>query len=84
MRVRYPPPGDSYIIRVGLHPNDKISVQCGEKSFVVEEDLLNDRGHRDMYAGKKSDTQFVTIATYAISLITAVWILKKHKQASGL
>ena len=26
--VRYPPPGDSYTVKIGLHPNDKIRVDC--------------------------------------------------------
>lgn len=52
MRVRYPPPGDSYLVTVGLHPNDKITMECGNHVFEIEEDLLGDRGHKEMYAGK--------------------------------
>lgn len=33
MRIRYPPPGDSYTATVGLHPNDKITMECGAKVF---------------------------------------------------
>jgi hypothetical protein len=84
MRVRYPPPGDDYVVTVGLHPNDKITMECGPHVFEIEEDLLVDRGHKEMFSGKESDTQMVTMATYAITLIACVWSLKKHKKACGM
>ena len=82
MKVRYPPPGDDYIVSVGLHPNDKITVKCGTGQFEVEEDLLFDRGHKDMFSGRVSDTQPVTMATYAVTLILCIWSLRKHKKAA--
>ena len=48
---------------------------------MVEEDLLSDRGHHDMFAGKEEDTYAVTMTTYAISLVMCVWALRKHKKA---
>lgn len=80
MWVRYPQPGESYVVNVGLHPNDRITMECGGVFFLVEEDLLSDRGHIRMYSGKESDTQVVTIATYAITIILCVWMLRKHKK----
>ena len=47
MKVRYPPPADDYTVLVGLHPNDKITLKCGNNvSIEVEEDKLFDRGHK--------------------------------------
>ena len=84
MKVRYPPPGDDYTVVVGLHPNDKIRVQCGLVGFEVGEDLLADRGHKEMFAGKESDTQLVTMGTYAITLSMCVWSLRRHKKAADM
>lgn len=82
MKVRYPPPGEDYFVTVGLHPNDKITAQCGAGKFEIEEDLLFDRGHKEMFSGRISDTQPVTMATYAITLILCIWSLRRHKKAA--
>lgn len=67
---------------VGLHPNDKITVKCDGQEFEVEEDLLFDRGHKEMFAGRIADTQPVTMATYAVTIILCIWSLRKHKRAA--
>lgn len=82
MKVRYPPPSDAYSVVVGLHPNDKVQVVCKDGSFNVEEDLLHDRGHKNMFAGREEDTQLVTLGTYAITVLLVVWSLRKHKRAA--
>ena len=48
---------------------------------MVEEDLLTDRGHPDMFSGKEEDAYAVTIATYVVSLVMCIWALRKHKKA---
>ena len=85
MKVRYPPPADDYTVLVGLHPNDKITISCSNDVRVeVEEDLLFDRGHKEMFAGKESDTQLATMGTYALSVVLVVWSLRRHKKAAEL
>ena len=84
MRVRYPPPADDYTVTVGLHPNDKITVQCGKDAIEVEEDKLFDRGHKEMFAGREQDNQLVTMGTYALTIILVVWSLRRHKKAAEL
>jgi hypothetical protein len=53
MKVRYPPPAEDYLVVVGLHPNDRITLNCGGAAMEIEEDLLADRGHKDMFAGRE-------------------------------
>lgn len=85
MKVRYPAPAQDYVVNVGLHPNDRITIDCGEeKKIEVEEDLLHDRGHKEMFAGREQDNQLVTMGTYALTLVLVMWSLRRHKKAAGV
>ena len=79
LRVRYPRPtsDDSYTVPIGLHPNDKVTIRCSSHGEIwVKEDLLNDRGHGKMFAGRAQDAKSVTMWTYLLTTVICIMVLK--------